>query len=287
MAWSRAAAAPGYFDGGVIQMGDMIRHPLGRTFYYMSTRNNDFTNRSQKASITVKAWKWALIIGSIVFAICAAVVWSCLIRRRLVRNPEHRLRTRCFGRSLVCIGRHWDRIYHKTWLYKAPWTVGLVTMCIVLFAIGYWRALGKDPAPSYAYAKACGQVLDFTCNLIFLPVLRNFMSWLRATPLRQLLPLNSGEEIYFHKVLFVLISLPGIGHVICHFLRYEWYAHFGTGDPIAEQVCVRTCAASAPGRDDARHAPHSPCPARPSKSLPSRRESALPHGRTVSGPTSW
>ena len=37
-----------YFDGGLLPM----RYP--GTFYYMSTRNNNFTNRSQKGTIIVE-----------------------------------------------------------------------------------------------------------------------------------------------------------------------------------------------------------------------------------------
>ena len=65
-------AASGYFDGGLVQMGHIWYHPFGRTFHYMSTRNNDFTNRSQKATIVLKAWKLTLVLGSVglLFALC-------------------------------------------------------------------------------------------------------------------------------------------------------------------------------------------------------------------------
>jgi hypothetical protein len=43
------AASP-YFDGGVFQFG--LR--LGKSYHYLSTRNNNFSNRSQKASITIQ-----------------------------------------------------------------------------------------------------------------------------------------------------------------------------------------------------------------------------------------
>ena len=37
-------AAPGYFDGGLVRMNSIGSH------YYMNTRNNNFSNRSQKGS---------------------------------------------------------------------------------------------------------------------------------------------------------------------------------------------------------------------------------------------
>jgi len=53
-------AAPNYFNGG------LVRVEKSGEFYYMSTRNNNFSNRSQKGTITVAAAlpNWALgLIG--------------------------------------------------------------------------------------------------------------------------------------------------------------------------------------------------------------------------------
>ena len=63
-------------------------------------------------------------------------------------------------------------------------------MCTLFYLIGHYHALGGDPAPFYPNAKGCGRVLDLTCNLIYLPVLRNFTSWLRTTPLRKVMLLG-------------------------------------------------------------------------------------------------
>lgn len=57
-----------YFDGGLIKMNKT------GTFYYMSTRNNNFTNRGQKGSISVSAvlpsWGIALVsVGAGVFVL--------------------------------------------------------------------------------------------------------------------------------------------------------------------------------------------------------------------------
>jgi hypothetical protein len=49
-----------YFDGGLVEMS------TAGTYHYMSTRNNNFTNRSQKGSITVGALlpTWGIIVAS-------------------------------------------------------------------------------------------------------------------------------------------------------------------------------------------------------------------------------
>ena len=118
-------AASGYFDGGLVQMGHIWYHPFGRTFHYMSTRNNDFTNRSQKATIVLKAWKLTLVLGSVglLFALCC--LRGAVLRRRLQSDPSHRLHTSWRGRCLLRLGARLDRWYHRSWLHRAPWSVFL------------------------------------------------------------------------------------------------------------------------------------------------------------------
>ena len=58
-------AAPAYFDGGLVAMDKV------GSFDFMSTRNQDFTNRSQKASFSVKAN--LLQIGAISFVALIAM----------------------------------------------------------------------------------------------------------------------------------------------------------------------------------------------------------------------
>ena len=170
-------------------MGHMWYHPLGRTFYYMSTRNNDFTNRSQKATIVVKAWKLYLIVGSVVLAL------ALLLPARRDRASASAVRPGPPSARVV----RWRLLLH--WGRHAS-TAGITargstrrrgrcrhrSSALVFYALGYWHAIWPkraDPAPYYPHAKGCGRVLDLTCNLIFLPVLRNLISWLRTTPLRR------------------------------------------------------------------------------------------------------
>jgi hypothetical protein len=54
-------AAPAYFDGGVMPMNTT------GSFYYMSSRNNNFTNRSQKATLDVFTVlpTWAIVVVAV------------------------------------------------------------------------------------------------------------------------------------------------------------------------------------------------------------------------------
>jgi hypothetical protein len=72
-------AAP-YYDGGVLQFSRQ------GTINYLSTRNNNFSNRSQKGAILVTSngnwWNAALIIGLCIFGgaviMAAVVAWAVL-----------------------------------------------------------------------------------------------------------------------------------------------------------------------------------------------------------------
>ena len=227
-------AAPGYFDTGPVVMD------FPQTLYYMSTRNNDFTNRSQKATIVVKAWRVLLIIACCVVGFLLLWGFFWVWARRARYDPEHKLHRMKYGARVVWALDKGAELYTRSPLHWAPWSVGLVCFCGVLYGAGFWLAGGgplaklEDPAPLYLHAKACGRVLDVLCNLIFLPVLRNFTSWLRTTPLTQVLPL--GEEIYFHKVIACLLALAGLGHVYCHYVDFAWHEEYGYGISFAEQA---------------------------------------------------
>ena len=61
-------------------------------------------------------------------------------------------------------------------------------------------------------------MLNLNCALIFIPVCRNFVSWLRTTPLVEVLPID--DHILFHKVVGLGIVCATILHVVCHYLDF-------------------------------------------------------------------
>lgn len=227
-------AARGYFDTGPVQLNTPLFYTKTQSVHFMSTRNNDFTNRSQKGTIVIKAWKFGLILGLVIFALCALVFFGYLNARKAHYDPEHRLHRNKFGRWVIKMGKRAEKLYERSPLAKVPYTCGLIVMCAAFYAIGYYHAIGGDPAPYFVHAKGCGRVLDLLCNLIFVPVLRNLTSWLRTTSLSNVLPL--GEELYFHKTIAVIMSLAAAGHILSHYLDYQWHAAYGTGTSLAEQA---------------------------------------------------
>jgi len=81
------AAPTPRFSGPLVKMND-----LG-SYYYMSTRNNNFSNRSQTASIKVSnpwaAWKTAVIVVSGVVAVAAGAAAGTIFYAK--RNPHSRV----------------------------------------------------------------------------------------------------------------------------------------------------------------------------------------------------
>jgi hypothetical protein len=111
--------------------------------------------------------------------------------------------------------------------YLAVWwdsTDRLIMACTVLVGInaGCW-AFGyiSNLQPTFSYvpfARGFGKALDFNCNAIFFPVLYNILSWLRTTPVVDVLPLQNHIEL--HKFLGLLITLTSIGHIYSHSMNY-------------------------------------------------------------------
>lgn len=225
-------AAPGYFDGGLVRMD------RPGSFSYTSTRNNDFSNRSQKATIVVHPWKVALAIGGGAAGILFLAACILLTRRHVERYPDKKVaKMRVVQQTLGFCGFCGRRL-ETSFLVRYPYTLALLGLCGMLYAIGFWMALGdSDPAPTYGHAKGFGRMLDVLCNLIFFPVLRNMTSWLRTTPVGRVLPLDA--TLYFHKVIGMLIAVATIGHIAMHYVRFNWQASSGSGETVVGQAIGR------------------------------------------------
>jgi len=79
-------AAPQYFDGGLVRINST------GTFYYMSTRNNNFSNRSQKGSMMALPIidNWAVgvvVVGAVLCLGSLGVGWMMVEAKR---NPMSR-----------------------------------------------------------------------------------------------------------------------------------------------------------------------------------------------------
>ncbi len=85
---------------------------------------------------------------------------------------------------------------------------------------GYIRAHVERPDnnDAFYFAKAGGAMLNFNCAAILLPVARNMLSWLRTTPIGDVIPMD--DNILFHKVIAMLILASGMLHIMSHYMNY-------------------------------------------------------------------
>jgi hypothetical protein len=68
--------------------------------------------------------------------------------------------------------------------------------------------------------------LNFNCMFILVLMLRKCLTYLRATPLANFLPLD--QNIQFHKLVGSMIAFYGIVHTLAHVgnaRKYMYYVH--------------------------------------------------------------
>ena len=277
-------SAPAYFDAGLVQMQRMGE------FHLMSTRNNAFTNRAQKTTMTVG-------VNSVVAALIAAAVGVLLLLaagaaflfalpKYMGQHPNSCWAGTCCGRRAVVLHRkrlreqarkeaaalaeadartdeeHYPQAAQKDaaggdgavavaardpksaqkawspwdewWAYegkRVKWVAALVLANVLMAVYGFLKARYEKPLYpiAFPFAKAGGALLNFNCATVLIPVCRNMLSWLRTTPVNDILPLD--DHIYFHKLCALGILVGAVLHVGCHhwnFWELLYNYQFGT-----------------------------------------------------------
>ncbi|KAM9714585.1 NADPH oxidase 5 [Dama dama] len=95
--------------------------------------------------------------------------------------------------------------------------VGLHVLLFALAASAY-RAFGA----SVMVAKGCGQCLNFDCSFIAVLMLRRCLTWLRATWLAQVLPLD--HNIQFHQLMGYVVVGLSLVHTVAHVVNFALQA---------------------------------------------------------------
>lgn len=68
-------------------------------------------------------------------------------------------------------------------------------------------------------ARGCGACLNLNGALILLPMLRHTLTWLKATRLRHVIPLD--QNIAFHRLIGLVMFALSMVHTIAHLLNYS------------------------------------------------------------------
>uniref|UniRef100_A0A8C9J7U2 NADPH oxidase 5 n=1 Tax=Panthera tigris altaica TaxID=74533 RepID=A0A8C9J7U2_PANTA len=97
---------------------------------------------------------------------------------------------------------------------------GLHVLLFTLAACAH-RALGA----SVMVAKGCGQCLNFDCSFIVVLMLRRCLTWLRATWLAQVLPLD--QNIQFHQLMGWVVVGLSLVHTVAHVANFALQAQSG------------------------------------------------------------
>eukprot|EP00742_Colponemidia_sp_Colp-10_P005362 GILJ01005730.1.p1 GENE.GILJ01005730.1~~GILJ01005730.1.p1 ORF type:complete len:1207 (-),score=135.75 GILJ01005730.1:170-3724(-) len=236
-------SSPAYFNGGLVQMTSP------GSYQYMSTRNNQYTNRSQKALIVVQPSVGIIVAFAFILAISLGIVVYSSLAVYTLKRPKSSLarNARCAKCLLCCCPAKWKHKKKekdgaekntaeadasvvkavKTGRFVGFWTEGRIFMAVfILFDIflyfyGFFSYLSGAEFWAFPSAKGAGAVLNFNCALVLVPVMRNLLSWLRTTPVAQYIPLD--EPIEFHKIVGISISFFTLLHVVFHAINFDSY----------------------------------------------------------------
>lgn len=122
---------------------------------------------------------------------------------------------------------------------KLAFLLMFATANILIFIFAFWETADdnaaldpEDRVSGYGpYAKGFGNVLDFNCAIILVPVARTFIRWLYNVSTRDqggfsrfmrgllfFFPID--KALAFHKLCAFIILVSTFGHTISHFLNY-------------------------------------------------------------------
>ncbi|XP_017706629.1 PREDICTED: NADPH oxidase 5 isoform X1 [Rhinopithecus bieti] len=102
---------------------------------------------------------------------------------------------------------------HRSHLFCLAAYAGLHVLLFAL-AAGANSHLGA----SVMVAKGCGQCLNFDCSFIVVLMLRRCLTWLRATWLAQVLPLD--QNIQFHQLMGYVVVGLSLVHTVAHIVNF-------------------------------------------------------------------
>lgn len=103
----------------------------------------------------------------------------------------------------------------------------LGVLCFFIAFAGFVRNSNKltfSNSPYFPLAKAGGYLLDFAMTLILFPMMRNLVSWLRTTPITELLPLDDNHSL--HVLVAKIVAFGTAVHVAGHYLYMNWAGSF-------------------------------------------------------------
>ncbi|XP_059680048.1 NADPH oxidase 5 [Gavia stellata] len=134
---------------------------------------------------------------------------------------ERSRRPRCLTRA------YWHN--HRS---KLAFLGGYTGLNLLLFTLAALRHAGLGGW--VAVARGCGQCLNFNCAFLAVLMLRRCLTWLRATPVAKVLPLD--QHVAFHQLVgYVVLALAAV-HTGAHIANFSRLARQDGRHALAEYL---------------------------------------------------
>uniref|UniRef100_A0A7N6AHP9 NADPH oxidase, EF-hand calcium binding domain 5 n=1 Tax=Anabas testudineus TaxID=64144 RepID=A0A7N6AHP9_ANATE len=114
--------------------------------------------------------------------------------------------------------RYLTRSYWHNNSRKLLFLCGYTCLNVLLFVVAMLRH--SYGGGWFMVAKGCGQCLNFNCTFIMVLMLRRCLTWLRATWVVRLLPLD--QNILLHQIVGYAILLFTLVHTAAHVFNFVW-----------------------------------------------------------------
>ncbi|KAM6060360.1 NADPH oxidase 5-like [Theristicus caerulescens] len=128
--------------------------------------------------------------------------------------------------------RYLTRAYWHNHRSQLAFLGGYAGLNLLLFALAALRHAGLGGW--VAVARGCGQCLNFNCAFLAVPMLRRCLTWLRATPIAKVLPLD--QHVVFHQLVgYVVLALAAV-HTGAHVANFSRLARQDGRHALAEYL---------------------------------------------------
>ncbi|KAJ7420730.1 NADPH oxidase 5 [Willisornis vidua] len=109
---------------------------------------------------------------------------------------------------------------------------GYAALNVLLFTLA---ALGhRGHGPAIPLARGCGQGLNLNCALLAVLMLRRCLTWLRSTPLAEVMPLD--QHVLCHQLVGYVVLALAAAHSGAHIANFAWLAQQDGQPPLAEAL---------------------------------------------------
>ncbi|NXT31531.1 NOX5 oxidase, partial [Pelecanoides urinatrix] len=128
--------------------------------------------------------------------------------------------------------RYLTRAYWHNHRSKLTFLGGYASLNLLLFALAALRHAGLGGW--VLVARGCGQCLNFNCAFLAVLMLRRCLTWLRATPIAKVLPLD--QHVVFHQLVgYVVLALAAV-HTGAHVANFSRLARQDGRHALAEYL---------------------------------------------------